>query len=436
MSGLSRLAKISVVGVVCALGVFYFFGGGRVGANIGGPPAALTGAPGEFNCTVCHSEFPVNTGGGAVTITGLPTSYTPGQEVNVTVTVTFAGRTRFGFQVTALDDSGRQAGTFTVTDSARTQLLSDNVGGNPRSYVEHTSGGTSGSGQGSWTFRWTAPATGGGRVTFYAAGNATNSNLNPSGDYIYTTSAAVQAPLPTFTTVSAAHYRAEPVAGESIVTGFGLDFAVAPGFPATELPLPTELAGVKVMVRDSAGTERAAPLFFVGPQQINYQIPAGTQAGAASVTVLKSNQSFHTGSVSVTGVAPGVFSANSRGTGVAAALVQRVRGDQSQSIEQVARLADAATNTWAGIPIDLGPATDQVFLQLYGTGFQNRGATPVTAKIGGVDATVQSAGPQMQFVGLDQINVLVPRSLAGRGEVEIVLTVGDKTANTVTVTIQ
>ena len=47
------------------------------------------------------------------------------------------------------------------------------------------------------------------------------------------------------------------------------------------------------------------------------------------------------------------------------------------------------------------------------------------------------AVPQGQFVGLDQVNLgPLPRSLTGRGEVDIVLTVDGKVANTVTVTIQ
>jgi uncharacterized protein (TIGR03437 family) len=438
MTGLTRLIKICALSAVCCLGALLFFAGERAGAYSGGPPTASTGAPNETTCVVCHNEFTLNAGGGAIAITGLPASYAPGQQVDVTVTVSFSARTRFGFQLTALDDSGKQAGAFTITDTARTQVVNDNVNGSPRSYVEHGGGGTTvpaPGGQNSWTFRWTAPATSVGKVTFYAAGNAANSNFQTTGDYIYTTSAVVQAPLPAFTTVSAAHFRSEPVAAEGFVTGFGQDFAVAPGVSATSLPLPTELAGVKVMVKDSAGAERAAGLFFVGPTQINYLMPAETANGTATVTVLKSNQTFSSGSVAVTAVAPGVFTANFQGTGVAAAIVQRVRGDGSQSFEPVARF-DAGTSRWVGIPIDLGPATDKVYVQFYGTGWKKVGTTPVTAKVGGADAEVQYAGPQGDFLGLDQANVLIPRGQAGKGEVEVVLTFGDKTANTVTVTVQ
>src|SRR5438128_1969724 len=45
---------------------------------------------------------------------------------------------------------------------------------------------------------------------------------------------------------------------------------------------------------------------------------------------------------------------------------------------------------------------------------------------------VTNAGAQGVFVGLDQANIVIPRSLAGRGDVNVVLTVDGKTSNTVT----
>jgi len=48
---------------------------------------------------------------------------------------------------------------------------------------------------------------------------------------------------------------------------------------------------------------------------------------------------------------------------------------------------------------------------------------------------VQYAGPQGGYAGLDQVNIRVPRSLAGRGNVDVVLTVDGKTANAVTIKV-
>jgi len=43
---------------------------------------------------------------------------------------------------------------------------------------------------------------------------------------------------------------------------------------------------------------------------------------------------------------------------------------------------------------------------------------------------------QPRYAGLDQVNVYVPRSLAGAGEVPVVLTADGVTANVVTVNIK
>jgi penicillin amidase len=135
-------------------------------------------------------------------------------------------------------------------------------------------------------------------------------------------------------------------------------------------------------------------------------------------------------------VTPRLLSADGSGQGLAAAVVQRVRMDGSQSYELVAQF-DAAQNIVVPMPINLGPEGDQVFLLLYGTGIRDRSSlSAVNVKIGGVDARVSYAGPQGAYEGLDQVNALVPRSLIARGEVDVVLTVDGQVANTVTVYIQ
>ena len=82
------------------------------------------------------------------------------------------------------------------------------------------------------------------------------------------------------------------------------------------------------------------------------------------------------------------------------------------------------------------PAGEQVYLVLFGTGIRHRSSlSAVKAFIRGVSLEVTFAGAQGDFVGLDQVNFLVPRSLAGRGEVEILLTVETQFANPVQVNI-
>lgn len=75
--------------------------------------------------------------------------------------------------------------------------------------------------------------------------------------------------------------------------------------------------------------------------------------------------------------------------------------------------------------------------QLFGTRLRfNSGSGSVTARVGGVDAEVSYAGAQGGFVGLDQVNLLLPNSLAGKGDVGIAMRVDDKAANTTLVKIK
>lgn len=235
-------------------------------------------------------------------------------------------------------------------------------------------------------------------------------------------------------TVSAASFRAD-VASEAIAAAFGTNLASST-VTATMLPLPTSLADVTVKVKDSLGTERDAPLFFASPGQINFLIPTGTVAGLANVAVTSSGLTLATGTAQIASVAPGLFTANANGQGIAAAVLFRLKPDGSQAYEPVARF-DAGQNRFIAVPIDLGPEADQLFLLLFGTGLRGRSSlSAVMATIGGANAEVSFAGPQGDFAGLDQVNVRLPRILVGRGEVNIALIVDGKAANAVTVNIR
>ncbi len=279
-----------------------------------------------------------------------------------------------------------------------------------------------------------ASGMGSGSVAFNIAPNT--SAQGRSG----TISVAVQTVTITQTaavaSVSAASFGGAELASESIVAAFGARITDGRTQAATTVPLPTTLAGTMVKVRDSAGVERDAPLFFVAPTQVNYLIPTGTAAGAATVTITSGDGTVSTGGVQIVAVVPGLFSANSRGSGLASASVLRFKADGSQLYEPVTRF-EPAQNKIVAVPIDLGPDSDQVFLLLFGTGFHKPSAlSAVSCKIGGTNAEVLYAGPQGDFVGLDQSNVRLPRSLRGRGEVDLMLTADGKTANTVRVAIK
>ncbi len=113
----------------------------------------------------------------------------------------------------------------------------------------------------------------------------------------------------------------------------------------------------------------------------------------------------------------------------------RIRSDGSQTSEVVFQCGTAAGSCVA-TPLDLGPATDQVILLVYGTGMRGF-RQQATATIGGVSVPVAGPVAQSQYAGLDQLNLgPLPRSLAGRGELPLVVTVDGKTGNPVTVSLR
>jgi uncharacterized protein (TIGR03437 family) len=154
---------------------------------------------------------------------------------------------------------------------------------------------------------------------------------------------------------------------------------------------------------------------------VNYLVPDDTAAGSANVTVSRADGVVLQGQVQVTRVAPGLFSADARGSGVGAATAVRLTPSGATSIVSVYQCFGAGS--CAVTPIDLGPEGDQIILLLFGTGIRNGSSGSATITIDGEPAQVQYAGSQGQYIGLDQVNVLLPRVLKGRGEVTLVLSI-------------
>ncbi len=432
-----NLFKVSTFFIFCAL--FFAFGlkGARVSADSGGPVPSRTGAPGEQTCAIaqCHIGTPVNTGGGTLTISGMPANYVLNQNYTITITLSQGARVRFGFEATVIDDTGKAAGTITVTDTSRTKSFPGTVGGNLRRYISHTENGNSGSNQATWTFRWTAPATAVGRITLYVAGNAANNNGSAdSGDLIYTTSASSQAPvaLASVATVSSASFAQNvALAQDMIVSAFSAVALSQNVAVASTTPLPTQLDGTEIEVRDSTNTTRKAGLFFVAPSQINYWIPAGTANGIATVTVKRNGTAVAENTVTIESTSPGIFTANTFGTGVPAGFAIRVVGTAQTQVS----IYSSQNGQPVATPIDL--ATGDVYLILYGTGVKGAAANAVTATIGGTSTPILGFAATSEYVGLDQVNVgPIPKSLIGRGNADVVLTVAGKTANTVSINIK
>jgi uncharacterized protein (TIGR03437 family) len=163
-------------------------------------------------------------------------------------------------------------------------------------------------------------------------------------------------------------------------------------------------------------------------------MPDAAASGPASVMVTASGLT-QTFPVTVQPVAPALFSMSGRGTGVAAALAVTAPQANPQA-QTVTTVFQCGATGCTSVPITLG--TDHtVYVSFYGTGIRNRSAlSNVAVTIGGVAATVQYAGAAPGFVGLDQVNVLVPLGLRGRGESNVVLTVDGTISNEVTINVR
>ncbi len=213
-----------------------------------------------------------------------------------------------------------------------------------------------------------------------------------------------------------------PMAPGSLVSAYSLFGAVlsTSTVSASSAAWPLTLGGTTVTVKDVNSVERKAEINYAAPGQVNYRIPPDTAPGLGSV-MFTANGKTYTSNINVAAAYPNLFIADA--TAAAAATLLRVRG--------ITQTPESITG-----PIDLGPATDQVYLIAYGTG-RGMGANLVTtATIGGVAVDVLYSGAQGVYPGLDQFNLAIPRALIGRGKVDVVVTVAGKISNPVNITIQ
>jgi uncharacterized protein (TIGR03437 family) len=203
---------------------------------------------------------------------------------------------------------------------------------------------------------------------------------------------------------------------------------------ATAQPLSTTLGGVTVSVTDSMGAIRNAPLLYVSPGQINFQVPDGSAAGVATVSVANgtATQIFQ---AAIQSVSPSLFSMNGAGTGVAAATAISIPAS-SPNTQTPVTLFQCGSSGCVATPVALN-SNATVYLSLYGTGIRSRTSLQnVTVAINGISVPVLYAGPAPNFVGLDQINVSLPSALQGAGLTNVTVTVDGQTSNVVTIQVQ
>ncbi len=217
------------------------------------------------------------------------------------------------------------------------------------------------------------------------------------------------------TGVSSASYK-WPIGAVSLVTAFGNNLAAATeAAPDTTAP-PTTLGGIRIHLRDRTirpdskpTPERLATLFYVSPNQINFEVSTTDTSVYAGIERVGFPYTAKGMVIPVQPIAADLFTLNSAGLAAASA----VRVSTEGNLDPVPVVSCSGALCTAA-PMDV--SRNPVYLSLYGTGFDS--SSPST------DTVCTVGGLKLQKPGLDQINLLLPSSLAGRGDVAIQCSVG------------
>ncbi len=209
-----------------------------------------------------------------------------------------------------------------------------------------------------------------------------------------------------------------PVSPGSLVSIFGsnLSFQTA---AAGSIPLPSSLAGVSVQFNGIT-----APLLYVSSGQINAQLPWEVTATAAvSVVVMNNGASSTPQDVAVVPVSPGVFAVQGYAIAIQAdSSLAAPSGAIPQITSHAAMPGEALVILGTGLgPVNPPGVTAQSSLDALRTAT----VTP-TVLIGGVPAQVIFAGLSPQFVGVNQINVVIPPTAPGGDSVPLQIQTGGR----------
>ncbi|NDJ09921.1 MAG: hypothetical protein EBY17_01815 [Acidobacteriia bacterium] len=423
-----------------------------------GPDPRRTGAPGDAGTCLgsgCHTGTQLNSGGGSVKITAEDgsalTTYAPGLKQRIKVQLTDAAKGKFGFEFTARlasNLSNGQAGDFSTVDAFTQTICEDGSSKNngatcptrfPVQFIQHTQAGYQASTAGGYTFQfdWTPPGAGAGNVTLYVAGlggpagPATSSNANVYTTNVSLTPAAVVTgpSISSGGIVNSVTFGAGvPVAQGSLVAIYGSKLASSTAF-ASSVPLSTSLADTSVTIDGIA-----APLTYVSDTQINAQIPweaLGGGTGSANVIVTSNGVKSATQTVTLGTASPGIYDASGHAIAINA---------QDPASARYGTISAPA----GSIPgLTTFPAKVGDVLIVYGTGLGKLDSNPATGAnsldklrtvvttpvvlIGGQPAKVAFAGLSPQFVGVYQLNLVVPQVGAGSA-VPIQIQIGGQTS--------
>ncbi len=226
--------------------------------------------------------------------------------------------------------------------------------------------------------------------------------------------------FPKVAAVSAATFLpGAPLAPGMVAALFGTDLSAASA--AGDLPLPATLADVQLLVNDAP-----APLFYVSPGQINFQVPAQMEAGTVArleVVRASSGQVLAGGTVALAPAAPGLFGVlNEDGS-----LNTPDRPAARNSTIQIFATGQGAVNR---PPRDGEPAPSQPMAETPAAPLVTIGTS------GQRDVVPEFSGLAPGLVGLWQINARVPDATVPSGRTPVLVRYAGAASNVVYIAVR
>jgi uncharacterized protein (TIGR03437 family) len=241
--------------------------------------------------------------------------------------------------------------------------------------------------------------------------------------------------------VNAATYQGSvPLAPGSLATLFGNGLA---GDKATaSAPWPGSLMNRQIVIND----ELPAPAYYVGPGQVNFQMPSNAPLGSARIAVrlADTGELVAGGKLVIAAAAPGIFTANQTGIGQAAAVNQdgTLNGPNNPAPVGSTILlfgtgqGQVSPAVQDGTAAPVSPLSPTVAVPTSnGTTCLNSQPSMCVAIASGF-GNVGYSGLAPGNVGLWQINVTVPQGTPTGSAVAVRVVINGTPSNTVTVAVR
>jgi len=213
-----------------------------------------------------------------------------------------------------------------------------------------------------------------------------------SGVYIYPTGIVNAA--------SYAPFTAGISPGEMVLL-YGTNLGPAKLQGAPSLPLPTNLANVKVLINNTP-----APLVYVSSGQVAVIVPYEIDTSVAQFQVINNGQNSNVVTEFVNETTPGVFTQDESGFGYAAALHANgspvTPDNAAQAGETVAVFASGLGPVFPSILDGVGAPSSPL----------SKTSNTFSADISGTAASIAYQGLAPGFAGLYQINITIPSGLS------------------------